>query len=259
MEELTHTDKIISEPRTKPLNKKTSFIKRMRDDIRSIQQRDPAARGTLEVLINYPGLHAMWGHAMAHWLWTHNLKTAGRLYSQIIRSLTGVEIHPGAIIGSGLFIDHGMGVVIGETAEIGEDVTLYHGVTLGGTSLEKGKRHPTIGDRVVIGAGAKVMGAVFVGDDSRIGANAVVVKSVPENSVVVGVPGQNIRRSHPHSSTDLPDLDHTSLPDVVGITLKQLLSRVEQIEKQIDGDGIDQSELKKPEGEDQWKGEDFSI
>ena len=147
MEELTRTDKIISEPRTKPLNKKTSFIKRMRDDIRSIQQRDPAARGTLEVLLNYPGLHAMWGHAMAHWLWTHNLKTAGRLYSQIIRSLTGVEIHPGANIGSGLFIDHGMGVVIGETAEIGEDVTLYHGVTLGGTSLEKGKRHPTIGDQ----------------------------------------------------------------------------------------------------------------
>jgi serine O-acetyltransferase len=230
----------------------------MHEDIRSIQQRDPAARGGLEILLTYPGLHAIWGHTISHWLWTHNLKTFGRVFSQLIRSLTGIEIHPGANIGKGLFIDHGMGVVIGETTEIGEDVTLYHGVTLGGTSLEKGKRHPTIGDRVVIGAGAKVIGAVCVGTDSRIGANAVVVKSVPENSVVVGVPGQNIRRSHPHKSDDLPDLDHSSLPDVVGITLKQLLSRVDVIENVIDSNGIDQSKQNEPE-EGQWKGEDFSI
>ena len=159
----------------------------VRGDIRSVKQRDPAARGTLEVLLCYPGLHAIWGHRFTHWLWRQDFKTIARWLSQLVRSLTGIEIHPGAKIGSGFFIDHGMGVVIGETAEIGQDVTLYHGVTLGGTSLEKGKRHPTIGDRVVIRAGAKVMGAIHVGDDSRIGANAVVVKSVPVNLSLIHI------------------------------------------------------------------------
>jgi serine O-acetyltransferase len=257
MENLIRNEALVSLSAGKPKKNIFAILKQMRMDILSIQERDPAARGAFEVLLSYPGLHAMWGHSIAHWFWLHNLKTIARVFSQVIRSFTGIEIHPGAQIGKGLFIDHGMGVVIGETSEIGENVTLYHGVTLGGTSLEKGKRHPTIGNRVVIGAGAKVMGAVIVGDDSRIGANAVVVKSVPENSVVVGVPGQNIRRSHPHKSSDLPDLDHTSLPDVVGITLKQLLSRVEEIEKQIDANDSEQSILTDPEGE--WKGEDFSI
>src|SRR4030042_2421547 len=137
------------------------------------------------MVLLYPGLHAVWGHRIAHWFWKHDHKLTGRLFAQVVRGMTGIEIHPGATIGQGLFIDHGMGVVIGETAEIGEDVTLYHGVTLGGTNLVKGKRHPTLGDRVVVGAGAKILGDITIGEDTRIGANAVVVKSVPENSVVV--------------------------------------------------------------------------
>ena len=162
----------------------------MKDDVRSVFERDPAARSTLEVILTYPGLHALWGYRVSHWLWTHNLKLLGRITQQLIRALTGIEIHPGAIIGPGFFIDHGMGVVIGETAEIGRDVTLYHGVTLGGVSLNKGKRHPTLQDGVVVGAGAKVLGAITIGESSRIGANAVVVKTVPPDSVVVGVPGR---------------------------------------------------------------------
>jgi serine O-acetyltransferase len=149
-------------------------------------------------------------------------------------------------------------VVIGETAEIGVDVTLYHGVTLGGTSLEKGKRHPTIGDRVVIGAGAKVLGAITIGNDSRIGANAVVVKSVPANSVVVGVPGQIVRRTHPHHLGDAPDLNHTSLPDVLGVSLKQLLERVDALETRLNGHSIPSSHVHLPEG-NSWSGDDFSI
>jgi serine O-acetyltransferase len=151
-----------------------------------------------------------------------------------------------------------MGVVIGETAEIGADVTLYHGVTLGGTSLEKGKRHPTVGDRVVIGAGAKVLGAITICDDSRIGANAVVVRSVPANSVVVGVPGQIVKRSHPHHLGDAPDLDHTSLPDVVGLSLTQLLERVDALETRLDGHAVATAHVHPPKGNN-WSGEDFSI
>jgi serine O-acetyltransferase len=161
----------------------------------------------------------VWGHRLAHWLWVHELKLLARWLSQVLRALTGIEIHPGASLGPRLFIDHGMGVVIGETAEVGSDVTLYHGVTLGGTSLNKGKRHPTLGDRVVVGAGAKVLGAITIGSDSRVGANAVVVKSAPPNSVIVGVPGQIVKRSRPHLATDAPDLNHTALPDLVGVTL----------------------------------------
>jgi serine O-acetyltransferase len=172
------------------------------------------------------------------------------------RNLTGIEIHPGAIIGSGFFIDHGMGVVIGETSEIGVDVTLYHGVTLGGTSLEKGKRHPTIGDRVVIGAGAKVLG-INIGDDCRIGANAVVVKSVPPNSVVIGVPGQVVERSQKHHAGDTPDLNHTTLPDIVGVTMKQLLERVDRLEVHLDGQE-QKAHIHAPTG-DSWDGHDFTI
>ncbi len=230
----------------------------LRRDLDSVLERDPAARSRLEVFFVYSGLHAVWMHRLAHWLWKRNFKFLARCLSQLTRGLTGIEIHPGASIGSGLFIDHGMGVVIGETAEVGADVTLYHGVTLGGTSLEKGKRHPTIGDRVVIGAGAKVLGNITIGADSRIGANAVVVKSVPPNSVVVGVPGQIVRRAQPHRPSDAPDLNHTSLPDVVGVTLKQLLARVETLESRLDGHAGSGAHVHPPQA-DIWDGQDFSI
>src|SRR5512138_847027 len=204
----------------------------IRNDIQSVFARDPAARSTLEILLCYPGLHAVWGHRLSHWLWEHNRKVIARWVSQSFRGLTGIEIHPGAQIGPRLFIDHGMGVVIGETAEVGADVTLYHGVTLGGTSLSKGKRHPTLEDRVVVGAGAKILGAITIGADSRIGANAVVVKSVPPNSVVVGVPGQIVQRSRPHTAQDAPDLNHAQLPDMVAAKLIALAARVEALEDQ---------------------------
>src|SRR5574341_1523945 len=202
----------------------------IRRDIASVFERDPAARSTLEILFCYPGLHAVWGHRLSHWLWTHGCKLVARWLSHLMRALTGIEIHPGATIGPRFFIDHGMGVVIGETAESGADVTLYDGVTLGGTSLAKGKRHPTLQDRVVVGAGAKILGAITIGEDSRIGANAVVVKSVPPNSVVVGVPGQVVRRSKPHTAQDAPDLEHTVMPDTIGLALRALLERVNALE-----------------------------
>lgn len=161
----------------------------LREDLAAARERDPAARSSLEIALGYPGLHALWSHRVTHRLWHINgFKLIARLMSQTTRSLTGVEIHPGATLGRRIFIDHGMGVVIGETAVVGNDVTLFHGVTLGGRSMTHGKRHPTIGNRVVIGAGAKVLGAIWVGDDAQIGANAVVVKDVPDNCVAVGVP-----------------------------------------------------------------------
>jgi len=206
------------------------FFRMMREDIQSVYDRDPAARNTLEILLSYPGLHAIWGYRITHWLWNRRLKLLARWMSHVIRFLTGIEIHPGAKIGHKFFIDHGMGVVIGETAEIGDNVTLYHGVTLGGTSLEKGKRHPTLEDNVVVGAGAKVLGAITIGAGSRIGANAVVVKPVPANSVVVGVPGQVVVRSKPRPADAPPDLNHGVLPDTIGVTVADLMKRLEQVE-----------------------------
>jgi serine O-acetyltransferase len=164
--------------------------RRLREDIASIFDRDPAARSTWEVLTCYPGLHAVYVHRLAHWLWSHDLRWLGRLTSHLGRWLTGIEIHPGATVGQRVFIDHGMGVVIGETAEVGDDTTLYHGVTLGGTSWNKGKRHPTLGKGVVVGAGAKILGPITIGDGAKIGSNAVVVKDVPPGATVVGVPGR---------------------------------------------------------------------
>lgn len=161
-----------------------------REDIRSIFARDPAARNTLELLIAYPGVHALLVHRGSHWLWQRGIKLPARGLSYLGRFLTGIEIHPGATIGRRFFIDHGMGVVIGETAEIGDDVTLYHGVTLGGTSWNKGKRHPTLANGVVIGAGAKVLGPITIGENARVGSNAVVVKEVPAGATVVGIPGR---------------------------------------------------------------------
>jgi serine O-acetyltransferase len=209
----------------------TRAFRTLKEDLQAVFGRDPAARSTLEVVLCYPGLHAIWGYRVAHWLWKHNLKLLGRAASQTIRNLTGIEIHPGATIGTGFFIDHGMGVVIGETAEIGHNVTLYHGVTLGGVSLEKGKRHPTLEDNVVVGAGAKVLGAITIGAGSRIGANAVVVKSVPSNSVVVGVPGQVVVRSQPRE--EAPDFHHDRLPDTLGAGLVAVMARLERLEKNL--------------------------
>jgi serine O-acetyltransferase len=234
------------------------MLKTIRDDIRSVFERDPAARNTLEVLLCYPGLHAVWGHRLTHWLWGHHRYTLARWFSHLFRLLTGVEIHPGAQVGHRLFIDHGMGVVIGETAEIGRSVTLYHGVTLGGTSLNKGKRHPTLEDNVVVGAGAKILGAITIGENSRIGANAVVVKSVPPNSVVVGVPGQVVMRSQMRPALTAPDLNHGLLPDTIGETLAVLIKHVEKLEERLNGHAAHDPDLHAPE-DGVWHGEDFMI
>lgn len=235
-----------------------SIIQTIQDDFHSVFERDPAARSSLEVLLSYPGLHAVWGHRVTHWLWQRRMQLLGRVFSQIMRALTGIEIHPGAKIGSRLFIDHGMGVVIGETSEIGDRVTLYHGVTLGGVSLNKGKRHPTLEDNVVVGAGAKILGAITVGKNSRIGANAVVVKPVPPNSVVVGVPGEVVVRSKERTNGSKPDLNHGELPDVIGETLVALVERVNSLEKRLNGHNNHIPALHVPE-KGVWHGEDFSI
>jgi serine O-acetyltransferase len=242
----------------RPVRDLIEYFTIVRGDVLSAQERDPAARSAFEILLLYPGLHAVWLHHINHWLWKRNFKLIARWGSQLARGLTGIEIHPGATIGHRVFIDHGMGVVIGETAEVGDDVTLYHGVTLGGTSLNKGKRHPTIGERVTIGAGAKVLGNIYIGADSRIGANAVVVKSVPENSVVVGVPGQIVKRAQPHTSSDAPDLNHTALPDVFAAAIKDLLARVDELENQVDGHSHPHTGLFTPVG-DAWEEVDYAI
>ena len=227
-------------------------------DIQTVFERDPAARNILEVLLCYPGLHALWGHRLTHWLWARKLKLLARWLSHLMRWLTGIEIHPGATIGPGFFIDHGMGVVIGETAEIGVNVTLYHGVTLGGVSLEKGKRHPTLENGVVVGAGAKVLGPITIGKRSRIGANAVVVKPVPENSVVVGVPGRTIERSQPRTD-DHTDLRHDRMPDLICSALDALITRVNSLERQSNGNGGSTPPIPFVTKEQIWRGEDFSI
>ena len=234
------------------------MLNTMRRDIQAVLERDPAARTAIEVLCCYPGLHAIWGHRIAHWMWTHRIKLLARLVSHVARGVTGIEIHPGAKVGPGFFVDHGMGVVIGETAEVGADVTLYHGVTLGGTSLLKEKRHPTLEEHVVVGAGAKILGAITIGHDSRIGANAVVVKSVPPNSVVVGVPGEVVQRSQPRRASG-PDLDHNQLPDVLGETLVALMGRVEVLEKRLEGQPPCEKPSPHAPEKGVWSGLDFSI
>jgi len=165
------------------------------EDVRTARRRDPAALSNFVIAVSYQGVHAIWHYRAAHWLWTHGFKTYGRLWSQYARRRTGIEIHPGATLGRRIFIDHGMGVVIGETAVVGNDVLMFHGVTLGGTTMSHGLRHPTVGDRVVIGAGAKVLGPVHIGSDARIGANSVVVKDVPDGATAVGIPA--VIRAHP--------------------------------------------------------------
>ncbi len=223
----------------------------IRQDIRTAKERDPAVPTTLQVIFAYPGVHAIWGHRISHWLWNRGARVAARVFAELTRILTGVEIHPGAVLGSGLFIDHATGVVIGETAEVGDDVTIFHGVTLGGTGADTGKRHPTIGDRVIVGAGAKILGPIKIGDDSRIGANAVVVKEVPSSSVVVGVPGQIISRAGPGTGDD------SMMPDLVGVSLQSLLTRVAKLEAQANTPQT--GRVIRPPEAGVWHGEDFSI
>lgn len=204
----------------------------LRRDIRAARDRDPAARSALEVLLCYPGVHAQAFHRLAHRLWRWGWLTPARFVSHVSRFLTGIEIHPAARLGPGLFIDHGMAVVIGETAEVGANVTLLQGVTLGGTSLKREKRHPTLGDNVVVGAGAKVIGAIRVGDGSRIGAGSVVVRDVPPNSVVVGVPGRVTYRDGQRVTGEI-DLNQTDLPDPVAKAIEQLMERIRALEAEV--------------------------
>jgi serine O-acetyltransferase len=198
------------------------------DEIKSAQRKDPAARSFLEVLLLYQGLHALISHRIAHFLYKLDLFFLARLISQASRFMTGIEIHPGAKIGKGLFIDHGMGIVIGETAIIADNVLLYQGVTLGGTGVEKGKRHPTIGNNVVIGAGAKVLGNITIGDNSYIGANAVVIKDVPPNSTVVGVPGRITKQDGKKMDVSL---DHVHILDPIMQSIEELQKRIEELKK----------------------------
>jgi len=232
-------------------------VSALRLDLEAARSRDPAARSTLEVALTYPGVHALWAYRGTHWLWLHQLKLLARWGSSIARVFTGVEIHPGATLGSGIFIDHALGVVIGETAVVGNDVTIYQGVTLGGTSLERGKRHPTIGSRVIIGAGAKVLGPITIGEGSRIGANAVVVVSVPPDSVVVGIPGRIIARTKPRAVSSVPDIEDGLMPDLIGRSLQSLASRVDSLET-LAGTELDERHVRPPES-GIWSGEDFSI
>jgi len=231
------------EPRPRP--------HRLRRDLDAAVARDPAARSPWEVALLYPGVHAVWAHRASHWLWRHRAYFPARALSQAARQLTGIEIHPAAEIGDRLFIDHGAGVVIGETAQVGDDVTIYHGVTLGGTGLSTGKRHPTIGDRVTLGAGAKVLGDIRVGADSRVGANAVLVRSVADRSVVVGVPGQVIASSPPNGQ------GRQAQVDPVAGALRALQHRVDQLETQLNG----HTEPSGPQLDSQgvWEDSDFSI
>ena len=201
----------------------------IREDIASVFERDPAARSYLEVLLCYPGLHALWFHRINHWLWTHNLRLVARWLSQWARFFTAIEIHPGAQIGHRLFIDHGMGVVIGETSIVGDDVTLYQGVTLGGTGKEKGKRHPTIGNGVVVGTGAKVLGNIVVGDNCRVGAGSVVLRSIPENSTIVGVPGHIVLRNGKRVIIS----DPKEISDPMSDVFIRLAGEVHQIREQL--------------------------
>jgi serine O-acetyltransferase len=214
------------------------MFQRLRNDIKVIFERDPAARSVLEIVLCYPGFHAMRFHRFAHWLWAHDIKVLARFVSHVSRGLTGIEIHPGATIGEGFFIDHGMGVVIGETAEIGNNVTLYHGVTLGGTTWNKGKRHPTIEDNVIVGAGAAILGNIRVGQNSKVGSGSVVNREVPPNSTVVGIPGRIVFRegnvyNDPAGVGGTPDPEGKAIKCLTD-QLFALENRVEQLTKELE-------------------------
>ena len=208
---------------------------RIREDIRCVKERDPAATSAASVLFNYPGVHAVWAHRVTNWLWARGRKGFSRWLSQVTRFFTGVEIHPGATIGERLFIDHGMGVVIGETTIIGDDVTLYQGVTLGGTGKETGKRHPTLENCVVVGVGAAVLGNITIGHGSKVGGGAVVIDDVPPSCTVVGVPGRVVSRGG--SRVDAIDLHHEDLPDPVVEMFRCLQRRMDRLDKRLGGTG----------------------
>lgn len=205
------------------------MLNKIKEDIRSIRERDPAARGTIEIIATYSGLHAVWMYRIAHFFYRKKLFFVARLISQFARFLTGIEIHPGATIGKGLLIDHGSGVVIGETAEIGDNCLLYQGVTLGGTGKEHGKRHPTLGNNVMVGSGAKILGPFKVGDNAKIAANAVVLEEVPPNSTAVGVPAKIVRQDGKRTC----DLDQIHIPDPVAMELNKFKLRIDELEKQV--------------------------
>ena len=205
------------------------MFERIKEDMQTVYSRDPAAKSSLEIFFLYPGLHAIWFYRLANWFWIRNHLFTGRFFSALGRLLTGIEIHPGATIGKRVFIDHVMGVVIGETAEVGDDVLIYQGVVLGGTSLEKKKRHPTIGSGVVIGSGAKIIGDIKIGDYSKVGAGSVVLKSVPNGATVVGIPGRNVKEKRKYAI----DLDHGELPDPVAEVIRLILERQDNIEREL--------------------------
>lgn len=243
------------------------MLARIREDLRCAFERDPAARHSFELLTTYPGLHALWCHRVNHRLWNWGLRWLARWLSTVARWLTGIEIHPGARIGRRFFIDHGMGVVIGETAEVGDDCTIYHGVTLGGTSWEKGKRHPTLGNGVVVGAGAKVLGPIVVGAGARIGSNAVVVRDVPADATVVGIPGRVVMSRGDHDDATLPHRAEVArrigfesygvvreMPDPVAQAINGMLDhihltdqRIEQLTEALRGLGADVPDARLPE------------
>lgn len=206
-----------------------AFFRDVREDIQTVLKKDPAARNSLEVLLCYPGIWALIWHKPAHFLYKHNLKLLARIISQLTRFFTGIEIHPGAVIGRRCFIDHGMAVVIGETTEIGDDVTLYQGVTLGGTGKDSGKRHPTIGNRVIVSSGARVLGPFKVGDDVKIGSGSIVLKEIPPGCTVVGIPGKIVKRYG--ESTE--DLNQVNLPDPVATELECLRRRIVMLENKL--------------------------
>lgn len=213
------------------------MFSRIKNDISVVMARDPAARGVLDILLFYPGLHALFGYRLSHWLWVHGFYMFARLLSFGTRFITGIEIHPAAKIGEGFFIDHGMGVVIGETTEIGNNVTIYHGVTLGGVSWSKGKRHPTLEDNVVVGAGAKILGPITIGANSRVGSNAVVVEDVPPDATVIGVPGRVVMSRFDKSEDGSPLLSSygplVSMPDPVAKAVLCVLEQVHQMDDRI--------------------------
>lgn len=202
----------------------------MKEDIETVFDQDPAARSTLEIILTYSGLHAVWSHRIAHFFYKRKLFFIARMISQLARFFTGIEIHPGAVIGRRFFVDHGMGVVIGETCIIGNNVTVYQGVTLGGTGKEKGKRHPTVGDNALIATGAKVLGNIVIGENSKIGAGSVVLKDVPPNSTVVGIPGRVVVRDGVKMNKDLR---HNELPDPVLDKCSELEAKIEQLREEI--------------------------
>jgi len=226
-----------------------SFFSHMREDINAVLERDPAATSALEVVLLYSGLHALWWWRIYHWLWTHGMRFPARFLSQVARWITGIEIHPGAQIGRRFFIDHGMGVVIGETAEVGDDVTLYQGVTLGGTGKETGKRHPTVCDNVVIGAGARILGSITIGANCRIGAGSVVLRNVPADSTVVGVPGHIVLRNGQRVVITDPKQINDPLSEAlaaVAMEVKALRAEVRRLqgregEPDTGGDGLDRA------------------